>query len=68
MRKSYLGKKLVEDLNRQFPDCVAERVSEMDPIGRIDIDAVTVSVEAEGAFRDDLIGDLQAPPLPAGTE
>ena len=62
LRKSYLSKKLVEDLNLQFPDYVAERISEMNPIGRPDIDTVTVSIEAEGAFRDDLIIDFLTPP------
>lgn len=58
--ESYIGKKFVEDLNGRFPAYVAERISGMDPGDRPDIDTVTVSVEAEGAFREDLIREMNA--------
>ena len=56
--KSYIGKKLVENLNERFHVYVAERILEMDPSECLDIDTVTVSVEAEGVFREDLIREM----------
>ena len=56
---SYISKNLVDNLNDRFPDYIAERILEMDSFGRPDIDTVTVSVEAEGVFREDLIREMK---------
>ena len=53
--KAYISKAFAENLNELFPKYVARQISAMDPKGRPDIDTVTVTVEAEGAFREDLI-------------
>ena len=43
-------------LNAKFPEYIAEQISKLeDPRARPDVDTVTVTVSAEGAFREDLI-------------
>jgi hypothetical protein len=47
---------LAEDLNARFPEYIAEQIPKIeDPLARPDVDTVTVTVAAEGAFREDLI-------------
>ena len=58
LRKAYISKEFAENLNELFPKYVARQISAMDPQGRPDIDTVTVTVEAEGAFREDLISEI----------
>ena len=52
---AYKSGKFAENLNEQFPKYVAEQISAMDPDDRPDIDTVTVAVEAEGVFMEELI-------------
>ena len=52
---AYKSGKFAENLNEQFPKYVAEQISAMDPDERPDIDTVTVAVEAEGVFMEELI-------------
>jgi len=52
---AYKSGKFAENLNDQFPKYVAEQISAMDPDARPDIDTVTVTVEAEGVFMEELI-------------
>ncbi len=56
---SYIDKKLVDNLNERFPAYIAERILEMNSSDRPDIDTVTVSVEAEGVFREGLIREIE---------
>ena len=57
--KAFISGKFVENLNEQFPEYIAKKISEEDPEGRPAIDTVTVSVVAEGAFREDLIKKME---------
>ena len=52
---AYKSGKFAENLNDQFPKYVAEQISAMDPDKRPEIDTVTVAVEAEGVFLEELI-------------
>ena len=51
----YCDGRFTEDLNGRFPAYVAEKIAEMDDDMRIDIAAVTVTVNAEGEFFADLV-------------
>ena len=51
----YCDGRFTEDLNARFPAYVAEKIAEMEDDVRIDIDAVTVLVNAEGEFFADLV-------------
>lgn len=51
---AYISGKFAENLNEHFPAYVAEQIAALDPDERPDIDAVTVTVEAEGAFMEEL--------------
>ena len=50
----YYDGRFTEDLNARFPAYVAEKIAEMEDGVRIDIAAVTVTVNAEGEFFADL--------------
>ena len=50
----YFAGWFTEDINARFPAYVAEKIAEMDDDVRIDIAAVTVTVNAEGEFYADL--------------
>ena len=52
---AYKSGKFAENLNDQFPKYVAEQISAMDPDKRPEIDTVTVAVEADGVFLEELI-------------
>ena len=52
---AYKSGKFAENLNEHFPAYVAEQIAALDPSERPDIDAVTVTVEAEGAFMEELL-------------
>ena len=52
--RAYMLGKFVENLNAHFPSYIAKQISAMESSERPDIDTVTVEVEAEGAFREDL--------------
>ena len=52
---AYMLGKFVENLNEHFPSYVAKQIAAMEPSKRPNIDTVTVEVDAEGAFREDLI-------------
>ena len=47
----YYGGSFTEDLNKRFAAYVAERIGDMKSRAQIDIDTVTVTVNAEGEFR-----------------
>ena len=51
---TYCDGRLTEDLNGRFPAYVAEKTAVMDDDERIDIAAVTVTVNAEGEFYAEL--------------
>ena len=54
--EKYKNCMLAEDLNARFPEYIAEQILKIeDPLARPDVDTVTVTVAAEGAFREDLI-------------
>ena len=50
----YYDSRFTEDINVRFPEYVEEKIAEMDDDVRIDIAAVTVTVNAEGEFRAEL--------------
>ena len=52
---AYKSGKFAENLNDQFPKYVAEQIAALDPDKRPNIDTVTVAVEAEGVFLEELI-------------
>ena len=52
--RAYMLGKFVENLNTHFPSYIAKQISAMESSERPDIDTVTVEVEAEGTFREDL--------------
>ena len=55
----YKSGALAYDLNTKFPGYIAEQISKIeDPRARPNIDTVTVTVSAEGAFRKDLIKEI----------
>ena len=56
--ESYKSGKVSKDIRTRFPEYVAEQISAMDSSGRPDIETVTVEVEAEGAFRENLIREM----------
>ena len=55
LRRKYLSRDFVEEVKRFFPEYVDDKISNMDPDGRIDVEIITVEIEAIGAFHDDLI-------------
>jgi len=55
---AYRNSSVAEDLNAKFPEVVKSRLLELAPESRPDIEAVTVSVEAEGAFRELILGEI----------
>ena len=57
--KAYKSGKIRKHLKAIFPDYVAEQISAMDPSERPDIETVTVEIEAEGLFKDELIKELE---------
>ena len=57
--KSYKSGKFRKDIKERFPGYVAEQISAMDPSGRPDIETVTVEIEAEGLFKEELIKELE---------
>lgn len=58
--EKYKNCMLAEDLNARFPEYIAEQILKIeDPLARPDVDTVTVTVSAEGAFRDDLIREAE---------
>ena len=57
--KAYKSGSVRKDLAKKFPDYVAAQISAMDPSGRPDIETVTVDIEAVGAFRDELIKEME---------
>ena len=57
--KSYKSGKFRKDIKERFPGYVAEQISAMDPSGRPDIETVTVEIESEGLFKEELIKELE---------
>lgn len=51
----YCDGRFTEDLNVRFPAYVVEKIAEMDEDERVDVAAVTVTVNAEGEFQADLV-------------
>ena len=58
LRRSYYSGKFAEEINSLFPEHVAGKIAAMDPVKRFDLDTVTVTIEARGAFRKALEADL----------
>ena len=54
----YYSGKFAEEINSLFPEHVASKIAAMDPVKRFDLDTVTVTIEARGAFRKALEADL----------
>ena len=52
---AYKSGKFAENLNEEFPKYVAEQIAALDAGKRPNIDTVTVAVEAEGVFLEELI-------------
>ena len=52
---AYKTGKFSENLNEQFPKYVTEQIAALDPDKRPNVDTVTVAVEAEGAFMEELL-------------
>ena len=52
---AYKTGKFSENLNEQFPKYVTEQIAALDPDKRPNVDTVTVAVEAEGVFLEELI-------------
>lgn len=57
--KAYKSGAVRKDLVKKFPDYVAAQISVMDPSERLDIETVTVDIEAVGAFREELIKEME---------
>lgn len=51
--EEYGAKRFAADANARFRDYVAERLAVLDE--KLDLETVTVTIEAEGAFRDELM-------------
>ncbi len=51
----YYQKTLAESINTVFPRFVAEKIGAMDSGERLDVDMVTVTVEAEGMLKKELV-------------
>ncbi len=54
--EEYYQKNLTDDLNREFQKFVSEKISAMDSVDRLAVNAVAVTVEAEGDLRTALLG------------
>lgn len=52
--QSYISGNMAQNVNEDFPEYVAGKIYHMDPSDCIDVNAVTVVVNAEGAFREDI--------------
>ena len=58
LRRNYYSGKFAEEINSLFPEHVASKIAAMDTVKRFDLDTVTVTIEARGAFRKALEADL----------
>ena len=52
--QSYISGGVAQNINEDFPEYVADKIYCMDPNDCIDVNAVTVVINAEGAFREDI--------------
>lgn len=55
LRRMYLSRDFVQEVNRFFPEYVDYKISDMDSDARIDVEIIIVEIEAIGAFYEDLI-------------
>ena len=53
--RRYLNRDFCKEVNKFFPDYVADKISDMDSDERLDVEIMAVEIEAIGAFCEDLM-------------
>ena len=53
--RRYLSRDFCKEVNKFFPDHVADKISDMDSDERLDVEIMAVEIEAIGAFCEDLM-------------
>ena len=59
---AYYDGEFVRDLNKKFPEYVADQIAEMDSRERLSVSIVAIETESEGVFRENLIREMEKAP------